>query len=262
MKTLHLIILLAVLLLAFPRSAIAQTPEFRLDVNRDFGYGAGSNVRGTFTNRIYGAQENIASVTFMLDDQVMAEVTQPPFSFKYHTDNYPSGRHEMTAVVTTTDGREVVTPPVSVNLLTAQSQNVSMQRIFLPLGLVLAVVAVIGIGSQVLMTRRNGPPKPGAERHYGFKGGTICPRCGRTYPIHFFSINLIGGVIDRCDYCGKVAFVRSQPRAILDAAVAAERAAARAEEHSLPGLAGSAAQSELSDEERARKLLDDSRYLE
>ena len=258
MKRIFRIIAVLALLFAAPTAVLAQDAEYRLDLNRDFGYGAGSNIRGSFTNRVVGPTENIASVTYVIDDQVMGEVTEPPFAFKYHTDTYTPGWHEMTAVVVTTDGREVVTPPVTVNLLSAQSESQAMQRIFIPLGILFGIIAILGIGSQFLIMRRsNGPPQPGAPRKYGLKGGTICPRCGRAYPIHFFSINLIGGYVDRCEFCGKVAFVRARSRAELDAAVAAEAAAADAGERSLPGL-----QTELSEEERAKKLLDDSRYMD
>jgi hypothetical protein len=250
-------VLLFILILALPSIVHAQDAEYRLDLRRDFGYGAGSNVRGNFTNRIFGDTENIASVTYYIDDQVMGVVNEPPFEFKYHTSTYPSGWHDMTAVVVTKDGQEFTTPVVTVNLLTAEGQNEGMQRIFIPLGIILGIVALIGIAGQVAFMRRGGPPAAGAPRNYGFKGGTICPRCGRAYAIHFFSINLIGGVVDRCDYCGKVAFVRARSRAELDAAVAAEAEAVRTGESSIPGL-----QTEMTEEERARKLLDDSRYLE
>ena len=256
MKILRILILVT-LILGLPSAAFAQQVEYRLDVNRDFGYGAGSDIRGSFSNRIHGPEENIASVTYMLDDQVMAVVDEAPFVFKYHTDSYPAGWHEMTAVVTTKDGREVVTPVVRVNLLDSATQNESMQRVLIPLLAIVLGVSVIGIGFQFLAMRRSGTPAAGAPRKYGLKGGTICPRCKRAYPIHFLSINLIGGYLDRCDYCGKVAFVRSKSRAELEAAEASERAALSDSEYSLPG-----AQTELSDEERARKLLDDSRYTE
>lgn len=256
MKLVKLLLIIACIL-ALPGAVSAQDVEYRLDLRRDFGYGAGSNVRGNFTNRIHGPEENIASVTFMIDDQVMAEVTQPPFEFKYHTSIYPAGWHDMTAVVTTKDGRDVVTPVVRVNLLSAEQESQSMRNIFIPILVILLVVTLGGMGAQMLFVRRSGLPAPGAPRKYGFKGGAICPRCGRAYPIHFFSINLIGGVVDRCDYCGKVAFVRARSRAELDAAVAAEMRAAGDSEYALPG-----AHSEMSDEERAKKRLDDSRYLD
>jgi hypothetical protein len=250
-------LLIVSFLLCLPSAVFAQDAEYRLDVNRDFGYGAGSNIRGSFSNRIYGPEENIASVTYLIDGEEMAVVDEPPFTFKYHTDDYPNGWHDMTAVVTTKDGRQVETPPVRVNMLSAASEGESMRGIFIPLLIIIGAVSAIGLTAQFLMMRRGGGAKPGAPRQYGFKGGTICPRCGRAYPIHFMSINLIGGVIDRCDYCGKVAFVQRKSQAELEAAERLERASLSESEYSLPG-----AQTDQSDEERARKLLDDSRYTE
>lgn len=249
--------LLLFVLLASP--VLAQSVEYRLDLRRNFGYGAGSDVRGDFTNRIYaesGSAENIARVTYRIDGEVMAEVTQPPFEFRYNTDSYPSGWHTIDALVATKDGREVTTPQVRVNFLSTTEQNASMQRIFIPLFTGILIAFGIGMALQLLVLRRS--PKllePGAPRSYGIKGGTICPRCGRPYAIHFWSLNLLLWKLDRCDYCGKVALVTRQPPEILAAAEQAELAAARSSEHSLPG-----AENGQSDADKLRKMLDDSRY--
>lgn len=255
------IIIALLLAVGLAAPALAQSVEYRLDLRRNFGYGAGSDVRGDFTNRIYSegaAAENISKVTYRIDGQVMAEVTEAPFEFNYNTNSYPPGAHTLDAVVATKDGREVTTPPVRVNFLSAAAQSDAMQRIFIPLFAAILGIFVLGMGFQLLVLRRN--PKrlePGAPRSYGFKGGTICPRCDRPYAIHFWSINLGPYKLDRCDYCGKVAFVTRKPPEMLAAAEQAELAAARANESSLPGAEGA-----NSEADRLRKMLDDSRYQE
>jgi len=251
--------LLLVVGLAAP--AQAQSVEYRIDLDRNFGYGNGSNVRGDFTNSIYsegGTAENIASVTYRIDGQTMAMINEAPFEFRYNTDSYPSGVHVIDAVVTTKDGREVTTPPVQVNFLSSAEQNTSMQRIFIPVFTGILIAFGIAVAVQLLVLRRN--PKqlaPGVPRSYGFKGGTICPRCDRPYAIHFWSINLGLHHLDRCDYCGKVALVTRKHPDLLAAAEMAELAAARANEGSLPG-----AENGQSEEDRLRKMLDDSRFQE
>jgi DNA-directed RNA polymerase subunit RPC12/RpoP len=249
------IIVLAIALLAGPGRAAAQAPEFRLDVQRNFGYGAGSNLRGDMSNRIFGPAETIRSVTYLIDGQEMATVSEPPFSFRYNTDSYPPGWHELVAVVTTIDGREVTTPVVRVNYLSAEQQNVSMRNLFLPLGGGLLLATLIGLGLQFLTARNTRRPEPGEQREYGFSGGTICSRCGRPFALQFFAPNMLAGKLTRCPFCGKVGIMRRRSAQDLAAAEAAELAGARAGETRLPG-AGEA----MTEEEKMRRMLDDSRY--
>jgi hypothetical protein len=243
------------LFLAAP--VLAQDVEYQVHPQRSFGYQAGGNVRGSFSLNIVGSQDNIRSVTYRMDGVEIAVIDQPPFKFSFNTGSFPNGRHAISAVVDTKDGRQVTTPDVTLNFLSADQESKSMQKIFIPLIGGIFLIVLIAAGAQMLVMRRTVPPAPGAPRSYGFKGGTICPRCGRAYAIHFWSINLPGGYFDHCDYCGKWAFVRSRSRADLDAAVRAEVSAAQASESSLPAVEG--AQSE---EERLRKSLDESKYVD
>ncbi len=250
-----LLFLFLFLFLAAP--VLAQDVEYQVHPQRNFGYGAGSDVRGSFSLSVVGNQDNIRSVTYRMDGREIAVVDQPPFKFSFNTGNFPDGRHAISAVVDTKDGRQVTTPDVTLNFLSADQQNQSFRKIIIPLLGGLLVIVLIGVGIQILVVRRTVPAVPGAPRNFGLKGGTICPRCGRAYPIHFWSINLPGGYFDHCDYCGKWAFVRSRSRAELDAAIQAEVAAAQTSESSLPAAEG--AQSE---EERLRKMMDESKYVE
>lgn len=234
----------------------AQTPEFRLDVRRTFGYGNGSDVRGDFELRIYGDASQIRSVTYLMDGSVMNEAAQPPFTFKFNTGQYAPGPHQLIAVVHTTDGRSVETPPVGLNFLSAEQERDSMQRIFIPIFIGILVLTVGGVLIQGLFLRGDQRRlTPGAPRNYGMLGGTICPRCNRPYPIHFWSLSLVVGRLDRCDFCGKWAIVRRYDPSVLAAAEQAERAALRTAENA--PLAAP-----LSEEERLRKLLDESKYID
>jgi hypothetical protein len=251
------ITLLFFLLLTLATPVFAQDAEYRVQTRRDFGYGNGSDVRGNFSLTIYGNLENVQSVTYLLDGKEMAAVAAPPFKFSFKTSSYPDGLHAISALVNTKDGRQVAAPAVHLNFLSAEQQGQSFQKILIPLVGVLLLIMLGSVGIQFLFLRRGGGHlTPGAERHYGLKGGAICPRCGRAFAIHFWSINLIGGVFDRCDYCGKWAFVRARSRADLDAAVQAEIAAAQASESAIPAVEAE------SEEERLRKMLDESKYSE
>jgi hypothetical protein len=240
--------------------ALAQAEvEYRLHVSRDFGYGNGSDVRGNFSLTIYSSDgaAPIRQVSYQIDGQEMAAVTSAPFKYSFKTSSFSDGKHVLSAIVTTQDGRQVTTPLVNLNFVSSAQESQTMQRILIPLMGGVFLIMLIGVGAQMINLRRNpGALAPGAARHYGLKGGTICPRCGRAYAIHFWSLNLIGGALDRCDYCGKLALVRPRSRADLDAAVQAE-VAGQVSESALPGVNG--AQTE---EERQKKMLDESKYTE
>lgn len=246
-------------LVALVVPVFAQDSPYILHPRREFGYGAGSNVRGSFSMNITGADaaasQNIQSVTYQIDSKVMATVTEPPFKYNFKTSAYSDGWHTFTAVVETKDGRKFNTQTVRLNFLSADAESQSMQRILIPLlgGVFLVIIIVSGL--QFILVRKQGPLQPGMHRSYGIKGGAICPRCGRPYPIHVFSINLIGGYFDRCDYCGKWAFVKSRSRADLEAAEQAEIRAAGLSESAIPGL-----NVQETEADRLRKMLDESRY--
>jgi DNA-directed RNA polymerase subunit RPC12/RpoP len=238
---------------------LAQSAEFRLHAQRDFGYNSGRDVRGNFTLSIIGGQETIQSVTFFIDGKIMSDratVSQPPFKYSFRTTDFPNGVHQLIARVSTKDGRTAETPPVTLNFLSGQQQSQAMAKIIVPLMIGIAVVLLISVGVQYLLLRNN-PNRfsPGAPRNYGIKGGTICPKCGRPYAIHLMSVNLPGGTYDRCDYCGKRAFVRRRSPRELQAAEQAELEAAQASENSLPG-----AQNGETETDRLRKMLDESKY--
>ncbi len=236
------------------RQVQAQDVEFRLNVRRDFGYGSGSDVRGNFSLTIYGAQETIRAVTYLMDGQEIGQVSEAPFRFRFVTGDYPDGWHELSAIVETIDNRQVTTPVVRMNFISAAQQSDAMKRIF---GVVVALLVVMGgagIGTQFLAMRGGKKSSPGTPRSYGFLGGIICPRCNRPFSIHFWSVSLIGGRFDRCDNCGKWAFVRRYHPDALAAAEYAEQKAIQAEENTLPGAL------EESEEEKLHRLLDESRY--
>src|SRR5512140_1590744 len=65
----------------------AQTPGapvYTMGLSRDFGYGNGSQIRGTFSAHVAGP-EGITKVVYRIDGQVLAEVSASPFSFQFNT---------------------------------------------------------------------------------------------------------------------------------------------------------------------------------
>lgn len=244
------------LLAVFTRPVLAQETEYKLDFNRNFGYGSGINVRGSMSLAIVGNLEAVRKVTYSMDGKTIAEVSAAPFKFNFSTADYPVGLHKFSAVVETQDGQQVNTNAIQRNFLSKDEESQSMQKIFIPILAGVLLFTLIGVGSQVWAARKGRVQAPGTPRSYGMMGGTICPRCGRAYAVHVWSLSLVAGRLDRCDFCGKWAFITRRSPADLAAAERAERAALRDSESSLPG----AQENGETEEERLRKMLDESKF--
>jgi hypothetical protein len=243
------------LLLAAP--VLAQDAEYRLTFRRDFGYGNGGDVRGNMSVLLAGDEANVQSVTFLMDGQKVAEQTAPPYKFSFNTADYSLGQHVISAVVTTKDGRSVTTNEIARNFVSADVESGTMRKILVPIVGMVVLITLGGAALQYFSMRGNATRAPGTPRNYGMIGGAICSRCGRPFPIHIWGINLGLGKLDRCDNCGKWSIVRRASPDMLAAAEQAELAAARTAES---GPLGNGAPE--TEEERLRKLLDQSRYTD
>lgn len=238
---------------ALVQSAWAQDAGFRLNIRKDFGYNSGGEIRGTFSLEVVGAGE-VQSVTFLLDGQPIGETQAAPFKLQFVTTRYPLGTHELSAVITTTDGKTTTTPVRKFNFVTAEEESATVTRIVLPLGGGVLALVVIGLGVEMLALRKKGKLELplGTPRKYGLRGGTICPRCQRPFVMHWWAFNVgITTRYDRCDFCGKWALVKMYRERDLRAAEQAELAQAQPENP----LAEKGA------EEKLKDMLDDSRFL-
>ncbi len=246
---------LVLILLALISSVVwAQTPEtplYRLNLSRDFGYGNGADIKGLFSLRIVGP-EDLASVTFFLDGEPMATVGEKPFTFQFNTSQYPIGTHDLTAAITNTAGETFTTPARHMNFVSAEQEAAGMKNIVGPFLIVLVgIMVVVALVQSAVMRKRNPEGIPlGTERQYGFTGGSICKHCGRPTPRHIWGLNIAIGKFDRCENCGKWSVMRAVPYDILRAAEIAEKASA----------SDKSTFNEKSDEEKLRELIDKSKY--
>lgn len=235
---------------------LAQTPAapvYTLGLNRDFGYGAGCQIRGMFSAHIAGP-EGITRVVYWIDGQTLAEVSAAPFSFQFNTSSYPAGAHTLTAEVTTADGQVFTTPPLSYIFVTQAQESEGMKNILVPLlGLIFGILLITVLAQTLLFKRKKQPEIPmGAARNYGYAGGAICPRCHRPTPRHVWGLNILVGKFDSCEACGKWSVMRQVPLEILRAAEEAEKSAALPESPS--PVKGQTA------EEKLREMVEKSKY--
>jgi len=225
---------------------------YHLNVSRLFGYGSGSQIKGSFRLSVVGVSD-IRSVEYVIDDQGIATVDTAPFSLDFQTESYSFGMHTLSAILITTDGRNVEVPGRQLEFATAQQEQKSVAGVIVPLGSAVLVVVALGLGLQFLFTRnkkREFVP-PGTPRNYGWRGGAICPKCNRPTVLHIFSFNLgINRKYDICENCGKWSVMKILPESELRKAEAEEmRSAEKVQANP------------KTEEEKLKDILDDSKYV-
>ena len=278
-KALFFLLLVALLSMSVVGKVLAQAEELNLSFSRDFGYSSGTgDIQGTFSMKVSGP-DDLARVEFYIDDTKIGEDSESPFRLQFTTDNYPLGVHEMYAIGYSADGREYRSRIVTANFVSADEGWQAAGKIAIPLITVVFGAILLSVVVPMLIGRGKREELPlGAERKYGLRGGSICPKCKRPFALPFFSMNLGFSKLARCPYCGKVSVVRVQLLAKLRQAEQAELEhrscrpglAARTGEHrrhqrSDPVDAGARRQAEgqvpeISEEEKLKKELDDSKY--
>ena len=249
------VVLVCVLILAIAAPVFAQEAEYRLNINRTFGYSSGNQIKGSFTLDVVPST-NIKSVRYLIDGNEIGVVTAAPFSYAISTSNYSYGEHGLSAEVEKTDGTKVMTPVRTFIFATAEQESQAVIGILGPIFGAIGAAVLIMLAVQYFMLRRKGPINHklpmGAERDFGLSGGGICPRCKRVTTLHMWGLNAgLGTKFDRCDNCGMWAFIKKQPRHVLDEAIAAEMKNTETDRGQI---------AEKSEEEKLRDLLDQSRY--
>lgn len=239
-KAIKLLSFILFISLLLPVSVLAQDePALQLRLSRDNGYGLGNQMQGNFSYRVSGP-DNLVRVEYLMDGEVIGESTSEPFRYRFVTDNFELGLHEMSAVGYTSDGQTLESNVVRGDFVSPQ---VSSTFVYIVLGLVVVVV-----GARFLIFRNSsGTSKKG----YGAFGGAVCSNCGRPFARHWWALNLMATRFDRCPHCGKWQGTRP--------ATAEQLAEAEQYEASLSG-APAHPEIEVDEKEKLRKQLDDSRF--
>jgi DNA-directed RNA polymerase subunit RPC12/RpoP len=232
-------------------AAAQQGTGISLNLSRNFGYSSGTGkIQGQFTLKASGPA-NLQRVVFYIDEQQMGEATQSPFNLSFNTGSYSPAQHTLSAIGYTSDGQELRSNVITTQFVTSEQANQSTMRIVLPILVVVLGAILLSALIPVLSTRgKTQSLPPGAQRSYGMMGGTICPKCGRPFSIQFLGINLLAGKLNRCPYCGKWSIVRRRSMDDLRAGEQAE----------LTQASNDAIPSALSEEEKLRKELENSKY--
>lgn len=240
------------LMLGAAAPAFAQSEAYTVHLQRNFGYGGGADIRGTFTISLIGDETAVREVVFLIDGETMASVSEAPFKFRFQTDDYGFGTHRMWAEYTLDDGTSGRTSALQYHFVSPEAEREQVTTILLGIGgAIMVTLLIVALVQGVVFKGKGSRHQPGEPRRYGMMGGTICPKCGRPFSRHLWGMNLLVGRLDRCDNCGKwVMTVRSTPAA-LQAAEEREQAEVAVDESKLTDAGP--------DQEQ---LLDDTRYVD
>lgn len=240
---------LAALLALAARPALAQS-ALTLHVNKDFGYNAGGDIRGTFTLTADGPAD-LAAVVFLLDGREIGRAEAAPFSLKINTDDYAPGDHILQARGQLSSGSAVDSQERTFRFLNKDEEAAGMRNILFPLLGLVAVITVAGFAIQIFMARGKQPGGAGAGGSFSYRSGygAVCPRCQLPTQVHPISINLgFMTKFDRCDNCGKWSLMRVRSPKDMQAYISTLQAQ------------GQARVQPESEEEKLRRQLDDSKY--
>jgi len=236
------------LLLLIPVNAWAQEEDetLKLSVRRDFGYGDGTHIQGRFSLRVSGP-EDLLRVEFLIDDEIVSIDTEPPFRYGFSTGEFSPGKHTLAAIGYTTSGESLRSSTRTYEFITAEEARASIVKFVVTMIVLVGVFILLGALGLLMLGRRKGAFRPG---EYGLAGGAVCPRCSLPYSRHVLAPNMLVGKLERCPHCGKWALVRRATTTELEAAEA--------------GLVVDRDQGRLrpeeDDEERLRRMLDESRF--
>jgi len=228
-------------------AAFAQGEELTLSLSKDFGSGGfNSDIQGTFTVKASGPA-NLERVQFFLDETLLGEDTEAPFAIQFVTDNYPTGAHDFTAIGFTTDGKQIGSKTISVVFVSKEQASVAGFKMVVPILAVVFGFMAINTVTNMINIRKAKKLPAGAPRSYT-SGGGICPNCRRPFGFQLLGIHMFGRKLTPCPHCGKWSIFK---RASMNELYTAELAELDTEKAQIY---------EVSDEEKLRKELDDSKY--
>lgn len=244
----HILLLILIVILAVPAQVAAQEEEdtLTLRLTRDFGFGGGSLIQGRFSMHASGP-DSLERVEFLIDGEVVEVVSEAPFRYRFHTDDYSPGLHELSAIGFTRDGRQLLSVTFRYQFLSAEEARSAAGKFVVPILILVGVISLAAILGPAVLGKRKGAFRIG---EYGAAGGAICPRCTFPYSRHFLSPNLLVGKLERCPHCSKWALVSRASPSDLEAAEA--RLNADHEKGRRPV--------EREDDRDLKRLLEDSRY--
>jgi hypothetical protein len=241
------ILIVVFVCLAAATAVFAQDDGLMLKLERLWGYGGfNGDIQGTFLLKCSGPP-NLAKVEFFMDDKKMGEAASAPFNLQFVTDNYPVGLHVLSAVGSTTDGKQLRSQTLTANFVSAGGSTKTLLTITVPILAIVFGAIILSAVIPMITGRKKINLPAGAQRNYRLGGG-ICPKCGRPFAFQPLGLKLLVARYERCPYCGKFSLVKSASMENLRAAEQAELEAEKPQVQEVP------------EEDKLKQELDDSKY--
>lgn len=106
------------------------------------------------------SEHPVTSVTFLVDDVAVLELSEPPYEFVFEPASYPDGNHTL-AVEAVTSTAQTETRQVAIR--TGEAAGGGISGSLLAIGVIVIVIAIIAAVLLLLYVRRDGPESvPGA----------------------------------------------------------------------------------------------------
>lgn len=200
-------------------SAQEDNEVLSLTLRKNFGFGMGVRIQGSFTLLASGPSD-LQIVDFIIDEIVVFHDPEFPFEYRFHTADYEPGTHNIKAIGVTKTESKLQSQVLQREFISPDQGLKSAADVIIPLFIVIVIIVTIGIAATSLITRKNGF----RIGEYGVSGGAVCSRCGLPFSRHAFSPNLVFGKLERCPHCRKWRLVRRATQAELADAEARFRA--------------------------------------
>jgi hypothetical protein len=213
-----LLLFFGLCLLPYAALAQGQDPGLKLSLSRNFGYAGGGRIQGRFTVSVEGP-DDITSVSFWIDKQLMGVVSEPPYRHSFSTGDYELGLHTLYASAETSGGVHLESETISREFVGAETSWQDAMKLAGPILLATLVLLVLGSVLPAL-TRRGKPFEPG---QYGAAGGAVCRHCRMPFSRSILAPNLVAGKLERCPHCRKWAIASRASKDQLSAAEARYR---------------------------------------
>lgn len=140
---------------ALQPSAHAGPPQVRLTVQRVRGSEVRGRVAGSFQATV-DVPQDAHGVIFYLDGQAVALDGQPPYLFRFDTDDYAKGEHRIEAAAQLANGSVAPSNSVSLDFRPHKWHLAVRQSMFFYVGLLILILAVAGLALRQFL--RNQPP--------------------------------------------------------------------------------------------------------
>lgn len=182
-----LFIIIAMVVVFFSSVVVVEAePSVQLSLRRDWGYGGfGGDINGRFT-AIAQVSSSVIRVEFYLDQSLVLNVTQPPFEWRFDTNDFPLGEHVIVVKAYNALGEEA----------TAEVTRIFVESPIFPTTLI-GIIVVVGVAVPLVLYRM------GVFGGSSSLGMTQCPRCGEIFPRKWSPVHLFNSLLNTCPKCGK-----------------------------------------------------------